>query len=113
MKKGQLSILIIAITIGVILLSGCVSPDSNDTPTDNETSSNGDEHVDLTELTFGYQPSTHQIAYMTADVKGWWLEDLAPFGITRINDIEFPTGAPEMQAMLASHLDVGYVGRMS
>lgn len=110
MKKGQLSILIIAITIGVILLSGCVSPDSNDTPTDNETSSNGDKHTDLTELTFGYQPSTHQIAYMTADVKGWWLEDLAPFGITRINDIEFPTGAPEMQAMLSGHIDVAYVG---
>jgi NitT/TauT family transport system substrate-binding protein len=65
---------------------------------------------DLTELNIGYQPSTHQIAYMTAAEKGWWLEDLAPYGIEKINEYQFPTGAPEMQAMMSGDLDVAYVG---
>ena len=65
---------------------------------------------DLTELNIGYQPSTHQIAYMTAAEKGWWQEDLAPYGIEKINEYQFPTGAPEMQAMMSGDLDVAYVG---
>jgi NitT/TauT family transport system substrate-binding protein len=47
---------------------------------------------------------------MAADTKGWWLDDLAPYGITSTKDILFPTGAPEMQAMLAGEIDVAYVG---
>jgi NitT/TauT family transport system substrate-binding protein len=85
---------------GIILVSGCT-----DTTVQKE-----DEPTGLTELKFGYQPSTHQIAYMTADAKGWWLEDLAPYGITSTKDYQFPTGAPEMQAMLAGEIDVAYVG---
>lgn len=65
---------------------------------------------DLTELNIGYQPSTHQIAYMTAAEKGWWQEDLAPYGIEKIKEYQFPTGAPEMQAMMSGDLDVAYVG---
>jgi len=34
------------------------------------------------EINFGYQPSTHQVAYMLAMNKGWWSETLAPYGIT-------------------------------
>jgi NitT/TauT family transport system substrate-binding protein len=78
--------------VGVIFASGCAA--SND----------------LTELNIGYQPSTHQIAYMTAYEKGWWQADLEPYGITKINEYQFPTGAPEMQAMMAGNLDVAYVG---
>jgi len=29
----------------------------------------------ITELNIGYQPSTHQLAYMTAAEKGWWKEE--------------------------------------
>ncbi len=65
---------------------------------------------DLTQLRIGYQPSTHQAAYMVAQDKGWWAEDLKPFGITEIKEFEFPSGPPEMQAMLAGDLDVAYVG---
>lgn len=61
-------------------------------------------------LSFGYQPSTHQISYMAAAEKGWWTDNLAAFGVDKIEDYEFPTGAPEMQAMLAGDLDVAYVG---
>jgi len=61
-------------------------------------------------LRIGYQPSTHQIAEMVAMEKGWWLEDLKPFGITEIKEFQFPSGPPEMQAMLGEDLDVAYVG---
>ena len=63
-----------------------------------------------TELRIGYQPSTHQMAHMTAMEKGWWSQDLAPYGITKIDDYEFGTGAPEMLSMLAGDLDIAYVG---
>ena len=65
---------------------------------------------DVTHLSIGYQPSTHQIAHMTAMEKGWWKDDLAPLGITKVTDYQFGTGAPEMQAMLAGDLDIAYVG---
>lgn len=65
---------------------------------------------DTSNLRIGYQPSTHQTAHMTAMEKGWWQEDLAPFGITQVTDYQFGTGAPEMQAMLAGDLDIAYVG---
>ncbi len=91
MKKSGIFTLTI-LMVGVIFASGCAA--SND----------------LTELNIGYQPSTHQIAYMTAYEKGWWQADLEPYGITKINEYQFPTGAPEMQAMMAGNLDVAYVG---
>jgi len=47
---------------------------------------------------------------MTAMEKGWWEEDLAEFGVTKVTDYEFPSGPPEMQAMLAGDLDIAYVG---
>ncbi len=61
-------------------------------------------------LSIGYQPSTHQIAEMVAMEKGWWQDELKPFGITEVKEFQFPNGAPEMQAMLAGDLDVAYVG---
>lgn len=64
----------------------------------------------ITTLRIGYQPSTHQVAEMVATEKGWWLEDLKPFGIEEIKEFEFPSGPPEMQAMLAGDLDAAYVG---
>ncbi|OPY37903.1 MAG: alkanesulfonate transporter substrate-binding subunit [Methanoregula sp. PtaU1.Bin051] len=64
----------------------------------------------ITELRIGYQPSTHQMAEITAMEKGWWKEDLAPYGVVNVSDKVFPSGPPEMQAMLAGELDVAYVG---
>ncbi|SES78880.1 NitT/TauT family transport system substrate-binding protein [Methanococcoides vulcani] len=81
--------------VAAVFLSGCTSAPEDDT---------------MTEINIGYQPSTHQIAHMTAMEKGWWAEDLAPFGIETVNEFEFPSGAPEMQVMLAGDLDVAYVG---
>lgn len=94
-----LKIIAAILITGIILVSGCTAPLEDE-----------DETTGMTELRFGYQPSTHQIAYMAADAKGWWLEDLAPYGITSTKDYLFPTGAPEMQAMLAGEIDVAYVG---
>lgn len=64
----------------------------------------------IKELRIGYQPSTHQMAEMTAMEKGWFKEDLAPLGVTNVSDKVFPTGAPEMAAMLSGDIDVAYVG---
>lgn len=61
-------------------------------------------------LNIGYQPSTHQIAEMVAFEKGWWQNELKPFGITEVKEFSFPTGVPEMQAMVAGELDAAYVG---
>jgi len=64
----------------------------------------------MTTINIGYQPSTHQIAAMLASEKGWWEEDLAKFGIKKVAMKEFPSGPPEMHAMLAGDLDIAYVG---
>ncbi|MDP3563800.1 MAG: ABC transporter substrate-binding protein, partial [Methanoregula sp.] len=36
--------------------------------------------------------------------------DLAPLGVVNVSDKVFPSGPPEMQAMMAGELDVAYVG---
>lgn len=77
----------------VVAFSGCIQPEEKKTT-----------------LRIGYQPSTHQIAEMMALDLEWWQEDLSPFGIEEIQDFEFPSGPPEMQAMLAGDLDIAYVG---
>jgi len=64
----------------------------------------------LRNLRIGYQPSTHQIAHMIAMKKGWWKEDLKKHGIEKVTEYEFPSGPPEMTAMLAGELDIAYVG---
>jgi NitT/TauT family transport system substrate-binding protein len=68
------------------------------------------EKPKLTTLRIGYQPSTHQIAEMVAAEKGWWRDDLKSFGVQEVVEKEFPSGPPEMQAMLADQLDMAYVG---
>jgi NitT/TauT family transport system substrate-binding protein len=50
------------------------------------------------------------MAEVTAMAKGWWQQDLAPYGVVNVSDKVFPSGPPEMQAMLAGELDVAYVG---
>ncbi|MDD4127466.1 MAG: ABC transporter substrate-binding protein [Methanomicrobium sp.] len=101
MKKITGLILVFIVAAGFILISGCT-----ETPSGTKTN-------ETQELNFGYQPSTHQLAYMTAMKKGWWAENLAPYGFTvdaAKNEYLFPTGAPEMQAMLGGEIDVAYVG---
>jgi NitT/TauT family transport system substrate-binding protein len=91
-------LILIAVLAAVVVISlGCIS-----TP---EKKPQG-----VTTLRIGYQPSTHQIAEMVATAKGFWAEDLKPFGVVEIKEYEFPSGPPEMQAMLAGDLDAAYVG---
>lgn len=86
---------LIIITLS-LLAAGCIAPEEQTPP--------------LTTLRIGYQPSTHQLAHVTAMEKGWWERDLKPYGIEKVIDKQFPSGPPEMQAMLAGDLDVAYVG---
>ncbi|HUT38417.1 MAG TPA: ABC transporter substrate-binding protein [Methanoregula sp.] len=90
------AIALIAIAL-LLLTAGCTQP-APDTP------------APIKEIRIGYQPSTHQMAEVTAMAKGWWQQDLAPFGVVNVTDKVFPSGPPEMQAMLAGELDVAYVG---
>jgi NitT/TauT family transport system substrate-binding protein len=95
MKRISLAALALLAVALVLLTAGCTQPGTN---------------PKVTEIRIGYQPSTHQMAHTTAMEKGWWQQDLAPLGIQNVSDRIFPTGAPEMQAMLAGELDVAYVG---
>ena len=86
---------VLATTVAIaLIIAGCVNQPAGEP----------------TEIRIGYQPSTHQVAHMIAMEKGWWQQDLAPYGVKNVTDYVFPTGAPEMQAMLAGELDVAYVG---
>jgi NitT/TauT family transport system substrate-binding protein len=97
MKQMRITaIALIAIAL-LLLTAGCTQPATNTT-------------APVRELRIGYQPSTHQMAEITAMAKGWWQQDLAPFGVVNVTDKIFPSGPPEMQAMLAGELDVAYVG---
>ena len=101
MKKTILVLMVLLLAA----FSGCV-----ESPEENAVGENETEEVTITHLRIGYQPSTHQIAEMIAMEKGWWKEDLAEFGITKVSDSEFPSGPPEMVAMMGGHLDIAYVG---
>ncbi len=89
--------------IGLVFLCGCTNQ-SPSTPVQKVTE--GEKTI----VNIGYQPSTHQMAFMTAYSKGMYNETLAPLGIKEVKAFSFPTGAPEMQAMLAGDLDFAYVG---
>jgi NitT/TauT family transport system substrate-binding protein len=95
MKRISLATLAILAVALVLLTAGCTQP---------QTTSK------VTEVRIGYQPSTHQMAEITAMNKGWWQQDLAPLGVVNVSDKVFPSGPPEMQAMQAGELDVAYVG---
>jgi len=95
MKRISLATLAVLAVALVLLTAGCTQPQTT---------------AKVTEIRIGYQPSTHQMAEITAMDKGWWQQDLAPYGVKNVSDKVFPTGAPEMQAMLAGDIDVAYVG---
>jgi NitT/TauT family transport system substrate-binding protein len=95
MKRISLTAFALLAVALVVLTAGCTQPATA---------------PKMTELKIGYQPSTHQMAAITAISKGWWQEDLAQFGIVKVTDRVFPSGPPEMQAMQAGELDIAYVG---
>ena len=100
------AIALIAIVI-LLIVAGCTQPGGT---TGTPATAVPTTSAPLTELRIGYQPSTHQMAEITAMDKGWWQQDLAPLGVKNVSDQVFPTGPPEMQAMLAGDIDVAYVG---
>jgi NitT/TauT family transport system substrate-binding protein len=99
-----MAIALIAIAL-LLLTAGCTQPAG----TTSATTPPGTA-APLKELRIGYQPSTHQMAEITAMDKGWWAADLAPLGVENVSDKVFPSGPPEMAAMQAGELDIAYVG---
>lgn len=105
MLKNIWFIVSLFLITGLVLLCGCTGTQETAPVADQKTTT-GEKTV----LNVGYQPSTHQMAFMTAYSKGMYNETLAPMGIKEVKAFSFPTGAPEMQAMLAGDLDFAYVG---
>ncbi len=94
----------------MVISLGCISAPEKKQENESTLAAPTKVPGNITTLRIGYQPSTHQIAEMVASAKGWWTEDLKPFGVVTIQEKEFQSGPPEMQGMLAGALDVAYVG---
>jgi NitT/TauT family transport system substrate-binding protein len=94
----------------LLLAAGCTQPAGTAGSATPAGTTAATSSAPIKELRIGYQPSTHQMAEITAMNKGWWQQDLAPLGVQNVSDKVFATGAPEMQAMLAGDIDVAYVG---
>lgn len=92
-----LPVALMAMLIVVVLFSsGCIKSPGNKTEM-------------ATQLRIGYQPTTHHVAEMIAQVKGWWQRDLSPFGITEIKEFGYPSGGSELEAMKAGDIDIAYI----
>ncbi|MCK9581424.1 MAG: ABC transporter substrate-binding protein [Methanoregula sp.] len=107
MKQMRITAIALLAIALLLLAAGCTQPAGTTTSGSQTTPA---AVTPLKELRIGYQPSTHQMAYITAAEKGWWQEDLAPLGVEKISDKVFPSGPSEMAAMQAGELDVAYVG---
>ena len=104
-------LILVAVLAAVVVISlGCISAPVKKQENESTLAAPTKVPGNITTLRIGYQPSTHQIAEMVASAKGWWTEDLKPFGVVTIQEKEFQSGPPEMQGMLAGALDVAYVG---
>ncbi len=101
MKPMRITAFAFCAIVLMLLVAGCTQPSG----TANTTTA-----APVKTLVIGYQPSTHQMAEITAMSKGWWQQDLAPLGVENVSDKVFPSGPPEMAAMQAGELDIAYVG---
>ncbi len=108
MKQMRITVIALIAIALLLITAGCTQPAGTTSPT--TTVAPTASAAPITELRIGYQPSTHQMAEITAMNKGWWQQDLAPLGVKNVSDKVFPTGAPEMAAMLAGDIDIAYVG---
>ncbi|HUI39980.1 MAG TPA: sulfonate ABC transporter substrate-binding protein, partial [Methanothrix sp.] len=90
--------LIFLVLLAALFLSlGCISYEQEKKP------------QNVTTLRIGYQPMAHHLAAMVAQAKGWWLEDLKPFGVKEVKTFPFPFGGPEIKSMGSGDLDVIYI----
>jgi NitT/TauT family transport system substrate-binding protein len=101
LKKAILAFMLTAI---VILSLGCITSPENKNITSTENKAEK-----ISTLRIGYQPTTHHVAEMIAQAKGWWLEDLKPFGIKEIKEYGYPSGGSELDAMKAEDIDAAYL----
>jgi NitT/TauT family transport system substrate-binding protein len=108
MKPMKVTAIALIAIVLMLLTAGCTQPAGTTTTTPAATAVPAAAPVK--EIVIGYQPSTHPLAHTTAMEKGWWTADLAPLGVESVSDKVFPTGAPEMAAMMAGEIDVAYVG---
>ena len=96
--------LLCVLILGFVFFAGCIG--TSETESTTVTTSNANGQI----LRVGYQPSTHQITFTTSHDKGFYMDELKDLGISAIEEYQFGSGAPEMQAMMAGELDFAYVG---
>lgn len=107
MKQMRITVIALIAIALLLITAGCTQP-AGTTPTTTVVPTIS--AAPITELRIGYQPSTHQMAEITAMNKSWWQQDLAPLGVRNVSDKVFTSGPPEMAAMLAGDIDIAYVG---
>jgi len=105
-KHVHLLTLLCVLILGFVFIAGCIDTSEPESTTVVIAKTDANEKI----LRVGYQPSTHQIAFTTAHDKGFYMDELGGMGIAAIDEYQFGSGAPEMQAMLAGELDFAYVG---
>ncbi|MDV0447898.1 hypothetical protein MsAg5_18190 [Methanosarcinaceae archaeon Ag5] len=94
--KKVLSVLILALLVAIVAFSGCVGNDDG--------SGNGSN------VTIGYQPSTHQMAYTSAESMGWWTSNLTKLNVSSVNNKLFESGPSEAVALSSGAIQVAYIG---
>ncbi|MCD5425713.1 MAG: ABC transporter substrate-binding protein [Methanosarcinaceae archaeon] len=113
-KNTKKSIMAIILLIAAVFITGCVEdpvPPVEPPIPPVEDPVPPVEPPQLDTLRMSFQPSTHHAAFVVADEKGWWKRDLAPLGVNEIKvSPPFPSGMPQMLAMLAEEHDVAFVG---
>lgn len=107
MKFMKITAAVLLLLCAAVLFSGCIGNDGSDagSNTSSNTTSGGPAN-----LSIGYQPSTHQAAYMVADSFGWWASNLSKYGVSNVSENLFPSGPSEMTALSSDSIQAAYVG---
>ena len=107
MKFMKIMAAVLLLLCAAVLFSGCIGNDGSDAG--NSTSS-GNTSGGPANFSIGYQPSTHQAAYMVADSFGWWASNLSKYGVSNVSENLFPSGPSEMTALSSDSIQAAYVG---
>jgi len=92
--KKMVILSIFMLLIAAIAFSGCLGGDK-----------------ESTNVTIGFQPSTHQMAYTSAKAMGWWADNLTQMpDVKNVSDKSFPSGPSEAVSLASGAIQVAYIG---
>ncbi|WNY26285.1 ABC transporter substrate-binding protein [Methanolapillus ohkumae] len=93
--KKVIFALLASVLVTAVILSGCIGDKSGG---------------NLSNVTIGYQPSTHQMAYTSAQSMDWWSTNLSKLGVTTVDKKLFESGPSESIALSSGAIQVAYIG---